>query len=195
MAEERDWADVIYENRKAIVAAVIGIVVAVVLFGLFKHMRTKKAEEAAYYFSKGLEVMFSSGKEKDLKGALEYFRKAEKVGVGKEAKLAKIMEGRILIEMGKEKEGRAIIKKALSGIKGSYLEPVLLSDTMDEAVFKEYLSRDNPFLEDYVRFQLAMLYLNQGKKEEAKKELLTLKGKFPSSPFSRDAERILEVLR
>lgn len=122
-------------------------------------------------------------------------KKAEQIGVGKEAILAKVMEAKILINKGKVEEGRKLLKDALSEIKGSYLEPIITAEAGDAKLLEEYLKRDNPFLEDYVRFRLAMTYLAEGKKKEAKEQLMTLKGKFPSSPFARDAERVMEVMR
>ena len=200
MDKKRDLADVIYENRNRIIAVVVALVVLIVGLGFIHHLRTKERERAAYYYSKGLEklvAVINSGNdtEKELKEALSLFKKAEKIGVGKESKLAVAMEGKVLIMMGKEKEGRKLIERALKDIKGKYLEPVMVAETRDPSVMKEYLEKDNPFFEDYVRFQYAMFLLSEGKKAKAKEQLKLIKGKFPDSPFSSEAERILEVLK
>ena len=200
MEEKKDWADLIYENRKAIVVAVVIIIVVVMGFGLFAHYRQKKAEEAAYYFGKGLEALAKAeasqnATAEDYQKALKYFEKAEEVGGGRESDVATAMKGRVLMLMGKKKEGVSAVKEALGKLKGSYLEPVFTAETADEKLIKSYLNRDNPILEDYLRFHLAMVLLGKGDKAAAKKELETLKGKFPDSPFAKDADRVLEVLR
>lgn len=200
MEEKKDWADIIYENRKIIVVAVVVVIVAVIGFGLLSHYRQKKSEEAAYYFGKGLESLAKAEASQnatveDYKKALKYFEKAEKVGAGRESDVAMAMKGRVLVLMGKKKEGIATVKEALVKLKGSYLEPVFTAETEDEEFIKSYLNRDNPILEDYLRFHLAMVLLGKGDKAAAKNELETLKGKFPDSPFARDADKVLEVLR
>ena len=198
MEDKRTFADWLYENRTTVVAAIAAVIVLVVAFGIVSHIRQKKREQAAYFFSKGLQAYSEALVKKDegkLKSALDYFKKAEEVGAGKESVLAEAMRGRVLMHMGKEKEGKVLIEKALGKLSGSHFEPVFVVATQDLEKLKAYVGRDNPFLEDYVRFELAMLYLEKGQKDAAKKELTTLKGKFPDSPFARDAEKVLEVVR
>ncbi len=198
MEEKKDLADLLYERRKAILGAVAAIIVAVIAYGIVAHINQKKRERAAYLFSKGLQNLTQGLVKEDqnkLKKALEYFKKAKQVKAGKESVVAEAMEGRTLMALGKTEEGRKLIEEALSRMRSSHLEPVFAGATEDKELLKRFLQQDNPFLEDYARYELAMLYLKEGKKDKAIEELKTIKGKFPDSPFARDAERVLEVIR
>ncbi len=198
MEEKKDLADLLYERRKAILGAVVAIIVVIIAYGIVAHINQKKRERAAYLFSKGLQNLTQGLVKEDqdkLKKALEYFKKAKQVKAGKESVVAEAMEGRTLMALGKTEEGRKLIEEALSRMRGSHLEPVFAGATEDKELLKRFLQQDNPFLEDYARYELAMLYLKEGKKDKAIEELKTIKGKFPDSPFARDAERVLEVIR
>ncbi len=199
MEEKKDLADLLYENRRLAVAAVAVVVLVVLAYGLFSHMRQKKVERASYYFGKALENLLayegSTNATSKLKDALVLFKKAEAVGAGREAELARLMEGRVLVLMGKVDEGTRLIKESLSTLDGSYFEPIFVVQSLDEGELKRYLAKENPFLEDYVRFQLAMLMLEKGDKKSAVSELETVKGKFPDSPFAMDARVYLGVIK
>ncbi len=60
---------------------------------------------------------------------------------------------------------------------------------------KACLKQENPFLEPYLRYNLALLYQERGDIKDAVKTLEDLRGRFPSSPFAQEAARLLEVLK
>jgi tetratricopeptide (TPR) repeat protein len=62
-------------------------------------------------------------------------------------------------------------------------------------VVKQGLQVEHPFLEPYLRYNLALLYQEKGDLEKAKKELQDLKGRFSSSPFGIEADKLLELFR
>ncbi len=62
-------------------------------------------------------------------------------------------------------------------------------------VVERGLQDEKPFLEPYLRYNLALLYQEKGDLEKAKKELQDLEGRFPSSPFGIEADKLLELFK
>ncbi len=199
--EKREFADIVYENRYAIIGIIVALVILILGMGFYKHSRTKRAQKASLYYSQGIKSYLKAQKanaterQEKLEKAIKYLKVAEELKAGRISTLAQLMEGRVLIEMGKTKEGKVKIKKALDKLPNkSLMKPVFASTAEDPRLLENILSENSPFLEAYVRYTYAISLIKLGKKEEAKRELEQLKGKFPNSPFAMDAKRILEVL-
>jgi len=199
MAEKKDFADVIYEHRKVFIVVTALVILAIIGFGVFSHMRTKKAELASFYFSKGLKALLQAEAKNDRKTiekAIKWFDKAALVGVGEEAKLAILLKGRALFELGKEGEAERFIVMGLKKIGDkSLFYPVFLCPSRSSSLMKTYITKSSPFLEVYVRYCYALALISEGKRQEAVAELNLIKGKFPNSPFAADASKLLEVIR
>ncbi|NPA15166.1 MAG: tetratricopeptide repeat protein [Deferribacteres bacterium] len=198
--KKKELADVIYEKRYPIIAAVVLAVLVVLGVGIYNHMKTKKAEKAAFLYSQGIkaynqaERANSTKAESYLKEAVKYFDEAEKMDAGKMSVLAQLMKGRVLMDMGKKEEGIKEIKEGLSHLKDkSLFKNPFVCTTEDAKLLADRLSRNTPFLEAYLRYTYALALMKEGKSEKAKSVLKELIGKFPNSPFTLDAKKLMEV--
>ncbi len=199
--KRKELAEAIYENRYTIITAVVCAILVVLGIGIYKHVKGKKAEKAALLYSQGIKAYNQAERANStqainyLEEAIKYFDKAYEMKAGEMSVLAQLMKGRVLIDMGKKNEGVKEIKEGLSKLKDkSFFKNPFVCTTEDPKLLEQRLSENTPFLEAYLRYTYALALMKEGKAQKAKNVLKELVGKFPNSPFTLDAKKLLEVI-
>lgn len=184
-------------NIKLIAMVIILLVIVALIVSLYVNERKKAIEKANYLYIKGLHefaVALETGDFPRLKRAHDLFDSASKAGKGDIAILSKLMKAKVLLTLNRKEEATKIAKEALRELPDSHpLKAIFLPIGQDEELFKKFLESKKIYMEDYARYEYALLLLEKNKKGDAKNQLDILKKKYPDSPFTSDLEKIMEV--
>ena len=200
-------AEWIVRNKFLVAGALVFcLVVGGALAGWFYHRSTQE-RKSAVAFAKAIRVyrgLSSQAKEQEIEKALEAFQAVTKEYPGSRwSHFAHLYIGKCYTRLGKTEEA---VKEYSLGVKGieseKYLWPqwlaaLAVTQGPDKGIgtLQQGLKGEKPFLEPYLRYNLALLYQEKGDLDKAAQILEEINGKFPSSPFGEEARRLLEVLK
>jgi len=199
-----DWA----LRHKALLGAVIVIILLAAgsIWGWYSY-KTTYDRKSGLLFSQALRVYHGVKPDAQDEGVKEAVKAFQKVVKGYPhslwAFLAHLYLGRCYELLGNKNKAIQEFSLGISGIKSKkYLFPqwlVAFAQIQDPQkgieTVNNKLSEETPFLEPYLRYNLAFFYQEKGDIDRAIKTLEDLKGRFPDSPFGWEAARILEVLK
>lgn len=199
-----DWAS---RHKISLAVVIVIILLAATFIWGWSSYKTTYARESGLVFSRALRVYHGikpHTQDEGVKEAIEAFQKVVKEYPHSFwTSLAHLYLGRCYELSGDKDKAAQEFALGMSGIKSKkYLSPqwlVAFAHIQDpqkgiEAVSNK-LSEEKPFLEPYLRYNLALFYQEKGDINRAIKTLEDLKGRFPASPFGREAARLLEVLK
>ncbi len=198
------WAS---RHRISLAVVFVFILLAAASIWGWSSYRSTRDRESALVFSQALRVYHEIKPHAQggrVKEAIEAFQKTVKeYPHSLWAFLAHLYLGRCYELLGNKDRAAQELAVGVSGIRSEkYLYPqwlVAFARVQDpqkgiEAV-KGELSKEEPFLEPYLMYNLALFYQEKGDINGAIKTLEDLKGRFPASPFGQEAARLLEVLK
>ncbi len=200
-------AEWIVANKFLVIGVLVLLLVAGgAVAGWFYHTSTLE-RKSALAFSRALRAykgLTPQSQAEDVEGVIKAFQGVvDEYPGSKWASFAHLYMGKCYTRLGDREKGIKEYTLGVEGIKSEkYLWPqwltaLALTQGPQEGIptIKKGLRGDKPFLEPYLRYNLALLYQEKGDLNKAVKVLEDLRGRFPSSPFGLEAQRLLEVLK
>ncbi len=199
-----DW---VLKNKVSVIGGLVVVLVVIAAVTGWVYHRRSYERKAATAFARAVRLYKGlplQAKADDMKRTVQAFEEVVKGYPGSRwASFAHLYLGKCYLGMGKEEDG---VREYALGVKGirseryfwpQWLTAMALAQEPDKGIgtLKEGLKGEKPFLEPYLRYNLAFLYQEKGDLSKAAKILEDLRGRFPSSPFGIEAQRLLEVLK
>ena len=204
LSRAADWV----LRNKFLVAGILVFLLAVggATAGWVYHRNTLE-RKGALAFAQALRAykgLSPQAREKDVEGVIQDFQRVVKeYPRSRWAHFAHLYMGKCYTRLGQEERGVREYSLGLAGLRSEkyfwpqWLTALALAQGPQKGVdtIQEGLKGEHPFLEPYLRYNLALLYQERGDLDKAARVLEDLKGRFPSSPFGLEAQRLLEVLK
>ncbi|RLD98957.1 MAG: hypothetical protein DRI92_03100 [Aquificota bacterium] len=199
-----DW---VLKNKLLVIGGLVAFFVVMAAAAGWVYHRSSYEKRGGLAFARALRIyrgLPPQAKADDVEQAVRAFRVVVKeYSNSKWASFAHLYVGKCYSRMGK---GEDAVREYALGVQGirsekyfwpQWLTALALAREPDKGIdtLKEGLRGEKPFLEPYLRYNLALLYQEKGDLDKAVGILEDLRGRFPSSPFGMEAQRLLEVLR
>jgi len=200
-------AEWILVNKFFVAGVLVFLIVVGGALAGWVHHRNLLAQRSALAFSKAMRVykgLTPQAKEEEIENAIKAFQSVVKDSPGSRwSRFAHLYLGKCYGRLGDRDRALREYHLGVKGIKSEkyfwpqWLTALAITQGSDKGIttIQEGLKGDKPFLEPYLRYNLALLYQEKGDLDKTEKILEGVNGKFPSSPFGSEARRLLEVLK